>query len=82
VARKCHGEQISLLSASGLAGEFVWMRFAVSEHEFVLTCFGEVPIVRPPFGKSNDFLESIPSKFSIFRQVDPQPVSFGLFLTR
>ena len=34
-----------------------------------------MPIVRPPFGKSIDFLERIPSRFLIFRKVDPRPVS-------
>jgi hypothetical protein len=42
--------------------------------EFVLTRWGELPIVRPPFGKSNDFLESIPSKFLSFPKVAPRPV--------
>jgi hypothetical protein len=34
-----------------------------------------MPIVRPPFGKSIDFLEPIPSDFLIFLKVDPRPVS-------
>jgi len=34
-----------------------------------------MPIVRPPFGKSIDFLEPIPSNFLIFLKVDPRPVS-------
>jgi hypothetical protein len=34
-----------------------------------------MPIVRPPFGKSIDFLEPIPSRFLIFLKVDPRPVS-------
>src|ERR1700691_1655902 len=42
--------------------------------EMLLTREGELPIVRPPFGKSTDFLEQIPSNFLIFFKVDPQPV--------
>jgi hypothetical protein len=34
-----------------------------------------MPIVRPPFGKSIDFLELIPSEFSIFLKVDPRLIS-------
>jgi hypothetical protein len=43
--------------------------------KFVLTLRQKMPIVRPPFGKSIDFLERIPSKFLIFLEVDPQPIS-------
>ena len=43
--------------------------------KFVLTLRQKMPIVRPPFGKSFDFLESIPSKSQIFFKVDPQPFS-------
>jgi hypothetical protein len=39
-----------------------------------LTRPDEIPIVRPPFGKSSDFLERIPSKFLIFFKVPPQSV--------
>jgi len=39
-----------------------------------LTHRSEIPIVRPPFGKSTDFLEQIPSKFLFFPKVDPRPV--------
>jgi hypothetical protein len=42
--------------------------------EFLLTRRSEIPIVRPPFGKSSDFLEQIPSKFLVFPKVDPRPV--------
>jgi hypothetical protein len=42
--------------------------------EFLLTSWDEISIVRPPFGKSTDFLEPIPSKFLIFHKVDPRPV--------
>jgi hypothetical protein len=41
----------------------------------VLTLRQKMPIVRPPFGKSFDFLESIPSKSEIFLEVDPQLIS-------
>jgi hypothetical protein len=43
--------------------------------EFVLTLRQKMPIVRPPFGKSIDFLEPIPSNFRFFLKVDPRPVS-------
>jgi len=42
--------------------------------ELLLTPLGEIPIVRPPFGKSHDFLEPIPSQFLSFHKVDPLPV--------
>jgi hypothetical protein len=40
----------------------------------LLTSEDELPIVRPPFGKSTDFLERIPSNFLNFSKVDPRPV--------
>jgi hypothetical protein len=42
--------------------------------EMLLTSEDELPIVRPPFGKSTDFLERIPSNFLNFSKVDPRPV--------
>jgi hypothetical protein len=42
--------------------------------ELLLTRLVELPIVRPPFGNSIDFLEPIPSKFLIFFKVHPRPV--------
>src|ERR1700691_4271251 len=42
--------------------------------EMLLTRWDELSIVRPPFGKSNDFLEQIPSNFLKFPKVDPRPV--------
>lgn len=48
--------------------------------ELLLTRRIELPIVRPPFGKSTDFLESIPSKLLIFFKVHPRPVLSTSFL--
>jgi hypothetical protein len=47
--------------------------FKIRLFELLLTRLIEIPIVRPPFGKSTDFLESIPSKFLIFFKVHPRP---------
>ncbi len=41
----------------------------------MLTLRQKMPIVRPPFGKSFDFLESIPSNSQIFSEVYPQLIS-------
>src|ERR1700722_5682113 len=45
--------------------------FKIRLFELLLTRLIEIPIVRTPFGKSTDFLESIPSKFLIFFQSPP-----------
>jgi hypothetical protein len=59
-----------------MAQRATWLRRNLPKfRDFVLTLPNKVPIVRPPFGKSFDFLESIPSKSQIFFKVDPQPFS-------
>ena len=49
----------------------VWPYGQRTRCEFLLTRGREMPIVRPPFGKSTDFLEQIPSNFLNFHEVDP-----------
>ncbi len=62
-----------------MAQRATWLRRNLPEFgDFVLTLPNKVPIVRPPFGKSIDFLEQIPSKFSDFSQSRPAAGSLEL----